>query len=192
MNTSSALAGGWPSGAAFFVLDDDLPHHEGVEARIAEAVIAPLRGLGYELVRVSVSGKEHPRVQVMADRADGEPFTVEDCANASHVVGAALDVADPFRGEWTLEMSSAGIDRPLTRTKDWVNNAGHVAQLELNLPQDGRKRFKGVVLGADAETARLRLEDGSDVSFARGNIRRAKLVLTDELIAASEANAKRN
>ena len=173
-------------------LDDDLPHHEGVEARIAEAVIAPLRGLGYELVRVSVSGKEQPRVQVMADRADGEPFTVEDCASASHVVGAALDVADPFRGEWTLEMSSAGIDRPLTRTKDWVNNAGHVAQLELNLPQDGRKRFKGVVLGGDAETARLRLEDGSDVSFARGNIRRAKLVLTDELIAASEAKAKRN
>jgi ribosome maturation factor RimP len=108
------------------------------------------------------------------------------------VVGAALDVADPFRGEWTLEMSSAGIDRPLTRTKDWVNNAGHVAQVELNLPQDGRKRFKGVVLGADAESARLRLEDGSDVSLARGNIRRAKLVLTDELIAATEAKAKRN
>ena len=186
------MQGGGLPGPPFLFLDDDLPHHEGVEARIAEAVIAPLRGLGYELVRVSVSGKEQPRVQVMADRADGEPFTVEDCASASHVVGAALDVADPFRGEWTLEMSSAGIDRPLTRTKDWVNNAGHVAQLELNLPQDGRKRFKGVVLGGDAETARLRLEDGSDVSFARGNIRRAKLVLTDELIAASEAKAKRN
>jgi ribosome maturation factor RimP len=103
-----------------------------------------------------------------------------------------LDVADPIRGEWTLEVSSAGIDRPLTRAKDWNRYAGHVATVELVVPQNGRKRFKGVALGADAEVARLKLEDGSELTLPRGNIRKAKLVLTDELIAATAADAKRN
>ena len=107
-------------------------------------------------------------------------------------LSAVLDVEDPIKGEWTLEVSSAGIDRPLTRAKDWNRFAGHVAQLELLVPQDGRKRFKGIALGADAETARLRLEDVTDVTFPRSNIRRAKLVLTDELIAATAAPRQEN
>ena len=115
----------------------------------------------------------------------GTTFTVEDCAAISHAVGAVLDVEDPIRGEWALEVSSAGIDRPLTRTKDWERFAGHVAQVELVVPVEGRKRFKGIAMGADAEVARLRLEDGAEMAFPRGNIRRAKLVLTDELIAAT-------
>jgi ribosome maturation factor RimP len=167
----------------------DLPLHEGLEARIAASVVPTLEHLGYELVRVQVSGKERPVVQVMADRADGAPFTVEDCETISHALGAVLDVDDPFRGEWTLEVSSAGIDRPLTRTKDWERYAGHVATVELAVPQDGRRRFRGVVLGADAEAARLKLDDGAEVSLPRGNIRKAKLVLTDELIAATAAAA---
>jgi ribosome maturation factor RimP len=168
------------------------PQHEGLEARIAEAIAPTLEHMGYELVRVQVSGKERPTVQVMADRADDAPFTVEDCESISHAIGAVLDVEDPIRGEWNLEVSSAGIDRPLTRAKDWNRYAGHVASVELLVPQDGRKRFKGIALGADAETARLRLEDGTEQAFARGNIRKAKLVLTDELIAATAADAKRN
>jgi ribosome maturation factor RimP len=172
--------------------DDDLPRHEGLEARIATAILPSLRQMGYELVRVQVSGKERPTVQVMADRADGEPFLVEDCEAISHAIGAVLDVEDPIRGEWMLEVSSAGIDRPLTRAKDWNRFAGHVATVELVVPQEGRKRFKGIALGADAEAARLRLEDGQEVAFPRGNIRKAKLVLTDELIAATAADAKRN
>jgi len=170
----------------------DLPHHEGLELRIANTILPSLTQLGYELVRVQVSGKERPVVQVMADRADGAPFLVEDCETISHAIGAVLDVEDPIRGEWTLEVSSAGIDRPLTRAKDWNRYAGHVATLELAVPQDGRKRFKGVVLGADADVARMKLEDGTEAEFPRGNIRRAKLVLTDELIAATAADAKRN
>ncbi len=146
-----------------------------------------LTHLGYELVRVQVSGKERPTVQVMADRADGTLFRVEDCEAISHAIGAVLDVADPIKGEWDLEVSSAGIDRPLTRAKDWNRFAGHVAKLELAMPHDGRKRFRGVALGADAETARLRLEDGTEVAFPRSNIRKAQLVLTDELIAATAA-----
>jgi ribosome maturation factor RimP len=207
----SELDGGWPAGATFFVgrlretermterdpasiltNDDDLPQHEGLEARIATSILPSLRQMGYELVRVQVSGKERPVVQIMADRADGATFRVEDCEAISHTAGAVLDVEDPIRGEWTLEVSSAGIDRPLTRIKDWNRYAGHLATLELAVPQDGRKRFRGVALGADAEAVRLRLEDGTEESFPRGNIRRAKLVLTDELIAATAADAKRN
>ncbi|WP_270933420.1 ribosome maturation factor RimP [Falsiroseomonas oryzae] len=170
--------------------DDDVPRHEGLEARIAAAILPSLRQMGYELVRVQVSGKERPTVQIMADRTDDAPFRVEDCEAISHAIGAVLDVEDPIRGEWMLEVSSAGIDRPLTRIKDWNRFAGHVATVELVVPQEGRKRFKGIALGADAEVARLKLEDGSEVAFQRGNIRKAKLVLTDELIAATAATPK--
>jgi ribosome maturation factor RimP len=166
---------------------DDLPRHEGLEARIADAILPSLAQMGYELVRVQVSGKERPVVQIMADRADGAAFRVEDCEAISHTIGAVLDVADPIRGEWTLEVSSAGIDRPLTRAKDWNRYAGHVATLELAVPVDGRKRFRGIALGADAETVRMKLDDGAEITFPRGNVRKAKLVLTDELIAATRA-----
>ena len=172
--------------------NDDLPRHEGLEARIADAILPTLGQLGYELVRVQVSGKERPTVQIMADRADGAVFTVDDCEAISHAVGAVLDVADPIRGEWMLEVSSAGIDRPLTRARDWNRFAGHVATVELAIPQDGRRRFRGVAMGADAEVARLRLEDGTELAFPRSNIRKAKLVLTDELIAATAAPQKTN
>ena len=165
-------------------LQTDLPHHEGLEARIAEAILPSLTQLGYELVRVQVSGKERPVVQIMADRVDEAPFTVDDCETISHAVGAVLDVADPIRGEWMLEVSSAGIDRPLTRAKDWNRFAGHVATVELAIPLEGRKRFRGTALGADEQAARLRLADGTELTLPRGTLRRAKLVLTDELIAA--------
>jgi ribosome maturation factor RimP len=171
-------------------LASERPHHEGLEARIADAVAPTIEHMGYELVRVQVSGQERPVVQLMADRADEAPFRVEDCEAISHAVGAVLDVDDPIRGEWTLEVSSPGIDRPLTRAKDWVRFAGHLATLELEVPLEGRRRFKGVALGADAETARLRLEDGTEMEFPRAGIRRAKLVLTDRLIAATAATAK--
>jgi ribosome maturation factor RimP len=170
-------------------IPDDLPRHEGLEARIADAILPSLTRMGYELVRVQVSGKERPVVQIMADRADGAAFRVEDCEAISHTIGAVLDVADPIRGEWTLEVSSAGIDRPLTRAKDWNRYAGHVATLELAVPVEGRKRFRGIALGADAETVRMKLDDGTEVTFPRGNVRKAKLVLTDELIAATRAEA---
>jgi ribosome maturation factor RimP len=167
------------------------PQHEGLEARIADAIAPTIESMGYELVRVQVSGKERPVVQIMADRADGASFRVEDCEAISHAAGAVLDVADPIKAEWTLEVSSPGIDRPLTRTKDWNRFAGHLATLELMIPQDGRKRFRGIVLGADADTVRVRLDEGDEASFPRSNIRRAKLLLTDELIAATALTASR-
>ncbi len=141
--------------------------------------------MGYELVRVQVSGKVKPVVQIMADRADGGVFTVTDCENISHQVSAILDVEDPIKSEWMLEVSSPGIDRPLTRTKDFLNYLGHIAIAEMSIPLDGRRRFRGILLGADADTVRIKPDDGDEITLARGNIRRAKLVLTDELIAAT-------
>ena len=163
----------------------DEPNHSGLEGRIAGMIAPSLEGMGYELVRVLVLGRERPTVQVMADRADGSQISVGDCETITHTVSALLDVEDPLPGAWTLEVSSAGIDRPLTRVKDWVRFAGHTARVEMLMPVDGRRRFTGVILGADAGEARLRMEDGSDVALPMGDVRRAKLMLTDELIAAT-------
>jgi ribosome maturation factor RimP len=165
--------------------DPDLPVHTGLEARLADIVGPTIADLGYELVRVAVLGRERPTVQVMADRAGGAAVTVEDCEIISRAVGAVLDVQDPIPGAWSLEVSSAGIDRPLTRRRDWNRFAGHLARAELAVPVDGRKRVTGVALGADATHARMRLDDGSEIALPLADIRRAKLVLTDELIAAT-------
>lgn len=141
--------------------------------------------MGYELVRVAVLGRDRPTVQVMADRADGSQITVADCETISQTLSAVLDVEDPIPGAWSLEVSSAGIDRPLTRVKDWNRFAGHAARAETIEPIDGRRRFSGIALGADDAAARMRLDDGSEVVLPLNTIRRAKLVLTDALIEAT-------
>jgi ribosome maturation factor RimP len=167
--------------AAFFVLDssvtdsDDHPHHTGLEGRVAGAIAPAIADMGFELVRVAILGREHPTVQIMADRADGALITVEDCEAISHAVGAILDVEDPIPGNWTLEVSSAGIDRPLTRAKDWNRFSGHLAKAETNMPH-----------------GRLRLEDGTEVALPLADLRRARLVLTDALIEASAPNKPAN
>ena len=161
------------------------PGAAGLEARIAGTILPSLEGLGYELVRVAVLGRERPTVQVMADRADGTQISVEDCEAITHAIGAVLDVNDPLPGAWTLEVSSAGIDRPLTRPKDWARFAGHQARVELLAPHDGRRRFTGTILGLDGAAASLRLEGGAEVTIPLDMVRRAKLVLTDALIAAT-------
>jgi ribosome maturation factor RimP len=160
------------------------PAQVGLEARIVAIIEPTIADLGYELVRVQVLGRERPTVQIMADRADGALIGIEDCEKISRSVSAVLDVNDPIPGRWTLEVSSAGIDRPLTRLKDWQRFVGHLARIELAAPVAGRRRMSAVILAADANTVRLRDSAGEfEVPFA--DIRRAKLVLTDELIAAS-------
>jgi len=184
--------GGWPSRAAFFVLvmssdnENDIaaPAQIGLEARIQATIEPSLTDLGYEIVRISVLGRERPTVQIMADRADGSMIVIEDCEIISRAVGAVLDVNDPIPGRWTLEVSSAGIDRPLTRLKDWVRFVGHIARVELALPVDGRRRCSAVIVSATAEQVVLR-DDKGEFTAPMADIRRAKLVLTDELIAAS-------
>ncbi len=164
---------------------DDASQLTSLEARITAEIEQTLAHMGYEIVRVAVLGRERPTVQVMADRADGTLIAIEDCERINDVVSATLDVADIIKSAWTLEISSAGIDRPLTRVKDWNRFAGHVARAEVNMPIDGRKRFNGVVLGADEAHARMRLDDGAEVALPLADLRRAKLVLTDALIAAT-------
>jgi ribosome maturation factor RimP len=180
------------TGRLFCFLDLDRPHHTGLEARIADAVAPTLADLGFELVRVAILGRDRPTVQIMADRADNTPITVADCETISRALGAVLDVADLIATAWSLEVSSAGIDRPLTRRRDWNRFAGHRARAELEAPLDGRKRLTGIVLGADATHARLRLDDASEIALPLTEIRRAKLVLTDDLIAAAAPPTRTN
>jgi ribosome maturation factor RimP len=187
------VTGGGLNGPPFLLSRSDRPHLTGLEARLAEIVTPTLEHMGYELVRVAVSGevtaRGRPTVQVMVDRADESPIGVGDCEAISRALGAVLDVADPLPGAWMLEVSSAGIDRPLTRVKDWNRFSGHLARVELAVPMNGRKRLSGMVLGADAAgdppLARLRLEDGTTVTLPLPEIRRAKLVLTEALIEAT-------
>ena len=170
----------------------DLLNHTGLDARLATMVMPTLVDMGFELVRVAVLGRERPTVQIMADRADGHLITIEDCEAISRAVGAVLDVSDPIPGNWTLEVSSAGIDRPLTRVKDWVRFIGHRVRVEMNIPVEGRKRANGIILGADDQAAQLRLDEGGDIALPFADMRRAKLTLTDELIAATAAQLPTN
>ena len=160
-----------------------------LEARLTAIVLPRLETMGFELVRVAVLGRENPTVQVMADRADGSLISVEDCEEISHYLSTVFDVEDPIPGAWSLEVSSAGIDRPLTRPKDWNRFAGHLARVETLFPVNGRKRYSGIVLGADETEGTLRLDDGTEAKVPLAAIRRAKLVLTDALIAFTAPSA---
>jgi ribosome maturation factor RimP len=166
-------------------LGTERPYQTELEEKLAAIVMPTLVDMGYELVRVAVLGRDRPTVQVMADRADGQLIGVDDCEAISHAIGAVLDVENPMSSAWTLEVSSAGIDRPLTRVKDWNRFSGHRARVELQVPVEGHRRVNGVVLGADEHEARLRLDTGEALVVPLGAIRRAKLILTDALIEAT-------
>jgi ribosome maturation factor RimP len=154
-----------------------------------EAMVTPsLEAMGYRLVRVSITGGRRATLQVMAERADGAAMTVEDCADISRSLSALLDVADPIAGAYTLEVSSPGIDRPLVRREDFQRFAGFEAKVELTAPVDGRRRFRGRVLGIEGEEVRL-LVGAEPVALPFRAVARAKLVLTDELLRASQAQS---
>jgi ribosome maturation factor RimP len=150
-----------------------------------EAMIAPsLEAMGYRVVRVAVTGGRRATLQIMAERADEQAMTVEDCAEISRSVSALLDVADPIAGAYTLEVSSPGIDRPLVKREDFARFAGFEAKIELNQPHDGRRRFRGKLLGVEGGEVRL-LVDDAPIALPLSAVTRAKLVLTEELLAAS-------
>jgi ribosome maturation factor RimP len=153
---------------------------------IARLIEPSLEAMGYRLVRIIQTGGQHrPTLQVMAERRDEQPMTVDDCAEISRSVSALLDVADPIAGTYMLEVSSPGIDRPLVRPEDYDRFAGFEARIELSAPQDGRKRYTGRLLGRDGEAVRL-VADGGEVRLKLAAIARAKLVLTDDLIAQAQ------
>lgn len=155
-------------------------------AQRVEQIISPTaKDLGFEIVRVQLSGDKRPRLQVMAEPADGGNMEVGDCATLSRAISAVLDVEDPIPAEYTLEVSSPGIDRPLTRAKDFDRWKGYEARVEMNQLIDGRKRFTGELLGLGENDA-IRIEvDGKAYDLPFDDLYRAKLLLTDELIQAA-------
>ena len=164
----------------------------GIEARIAHVVEPVAADLGFELVRVKVSGLNGMTVQIMAERPDGT-MSVEDCELLSRNVSPALDVADPIAREYNLEVSSPGIDRPLTRAKDFDIWSGHEAKIEMEQAVEGRKRFRGILLGVREETFGMRLMDtpeAGEVWLPLAGLGDAKLVLTDALIKAAPRGAQ--
>ncbi|MCC6949214.1 MAG: ribosome maturation factor RimP [Bradyrhizobiaceae bacterium] len=170
-----------------------LVRETGLAARIAAIAEPVLPGLGYRLVRVRVSGRDGMTVQIMAERADGS-FTIDDCEAASRMLSPVLDVEDPIPGGYRLELSSPGIDRPLVRVSDFVRAAGHEAKIEMDMPIDGRKRFRGEIAGADGDNAKINIADAAGapqtVSLPIAEMAEARLVLTDALIAESLRRGK--
>lgn len=166
----------------------DLISENNQTDRIVSVIEPALADLGFELVRVHYGGAGRPVLQIMIDRADGKDVTIEDCTLASRTASALLDVADPIRDAYELEVSSPGIDRPLTRPKDFESFAGYEAKVELKQAVDGRRRYRGRLLGLQDDRVRLADPDGEDDEFTLpfADIARAKLVLTDELIAAAQ------
>jgi ribosome maturation factor RimP len=158
----------------------------GVAARVATIAEPVLEGMSLRLVRVRVSGADGCTVQIMAERADGS-MSIEDCEDVSRALSPVLDVADPIERAYRLEISSPGLDRPLVRKSDFDRYAGNVVKIEMEIPVNGRKRFRGMLNGTDGEAARITRDDTAegeeaDVLLPIGDMNDAKLVLTDDLV----------
>src|SRR3954452_23158397 len=167
---------------------------QGLAARVAAIAGPVLAGLGYRLVRVRISGTVGITVQIMAEKADGS-MAIEDCEAASRALSPVFDVEDPIEREYRLEISSPGIDRPLVRRSDFERYAGHEAKIEMALAQDGRKRFRGILTGVEAEAAKLRRKDAAegepaDVLLPIADMAEARLGLTDEVVRESLLKGK--
>jgi ribosome maturation factor RimP len=159
--------------------------------RIAQTIEPSLEAMGYHLVRVVITSGRRATLQVMAERSDDQPMTVEDCAQISHSVSALLDIAEPIAGSYMLEISSPGIDRPLVRSEDYDRFSGFEAKVELARPVGGRKRFRGRLLGTSGSNLRLATEIG-ETQLPLDAVARAKLVLSDELIAKAGRGARQS
>ena len=174
--------------------DPRLIVEQGVAARVAAIVEPVLIASGYRLVRVKVSGLDGCTVQIMAERPDGT-MKVEDCEIVSRALSPVLDVSDPIDRAYRLEVSSPGMDRPLVRRSDFERFAGHELKVEMAVAINGRRRFRGLLLGVQGETARIRRSDVApgeegEVVLPIEDMSEAKLVLTDALIAESLRRGK--
>ena len=170
----------------------------GVSARVATIAEPVIEQLGYRLVRVKVSAADGCTVQIMVERPNGT-MVVEDCETVSRALSPVLDMADPIDKAYRLEVSSPGIDRPLVRKSDFDRYAGHLVKIETEIPIDGRKRFRGLLIGTEGEAARIRQDDKKDDTEAGGaaeillpieEMSEAKLVLTDELVTEALRRGK--
>ncbi len=166
----------------------------GLSARVATIAEPVIEQLGYRLVRVKVSGADGCTVQIMVERPDGT-MVVEDCETVSRALSPVFDVADPIDKAYRLEVSSPGIDRPLVRKSDFDRYAGHLVKIETEIPIDGRKRFRGLLIGTEGEAARIRQNDAeageaAEILLPIEEMSEAKLVLTDELVTEALRRGK--
>jgi ribosome maturation factor RimP len=166
----------------------------GVAARVAVVAAPVLQGMGYRLVRIKVSGEAGCTVQIMAERPDGT-MQIEDCEAISKALSPVMDIADPIQRAYRLEISSPGIDRPLVRRTDFERYAGHLVKIEMAVPHEGRKRFRGKLDGIDGNGIKIirddvRADQDPHVTLVMEDIASANLVLTDELIAESMRRGK--
>ena len=153
------------------------------------ALIAPsLADIGYEVVRVMTIGAERVTLQIMAERLDEDKMTVEDCASISRTVSAIFDVEDPIIGAYTLEVSSPGLDRPLVRKKDFERYSGLEAKIELYQALNGQRRYSGMLAGYADGVVTIVTENGA-TNLPFEEIDKAKLIITDDLLAAGSAEA---
>jgi len=155
------------------------------EERIAAMAEPILAELGLELVRIRIMGSRRPLLQIMIEKAGGAATDVEDCASFSRMLSPILEVEDPISDAYRLEVSTPGIDRPLTREGDFGRWTGHIAKVELTMPIEGRRRFQGVITAEDQDGVHLELEDDVELVAEVREMSKASLVLTDELIAAA-------
>ncbi|MGA1234109.1 MAG: ribosome maturation factor RimP, partial [Lutimaribacter sp.] len=163
---------------------NDLIAKTAIDKRLAEIVRPVIEDLGFELVRIRLMGGETKTLQIMAERPEGG-IEVDQCADISNAVSAVLDVEDPILDAYNLEVSSPGIDRPLTRLKDFDTFEGYDAKLETSELIDGQRRFRGILAGIEGEDVLVNIQQGGDVVTVGLNIdwlTDAKLVMTDELI----------
>ena len=162
---------------------------EGKAAEIERLIAPTLADMGYDIVRVQLSGgRGRQNLQIMAEKPDGT-MSIDDCTDASRAISALLEVEDPISSAYTLEGSSPGIDRPLTRLKDFERYAGHLAKIELQVPFQGQKRFTGTLKGVEEQNILLLLEDGdTEMRLTFDELSKAKLVLTDALLAEAAAS----
>ena len=174
-----------PSGGFFiWVHMSDLIARTAIDRRLADIVGPVIEGLGFELIRLRLMGGNTRILQIMADRPDGG-INVDECGEISTAVSATLDVEDPIEENYVLEVSSPGIDRPLTRLKDFEIWKGWEARIETTELIDGRRRFKGTLQGVEGEDVLIAIEEGKEEVVIGLNfdwLSDAKLILTDELI----------
>ena len=153
---------------------------------LAKIIEPEVKNLGYELVRVAmIGGTSDPTLQVMAERPDTRQLDLTDCERISRRLDEVLDLCDPIEGSYRLEVSSPGIDRPLTRLKDYQDWAGHEARLTLREASEGRKQFSGTLEGVDQQNVKLTDKSGQQRTLPFSEISSAKLLLTDKLINAT-------
>ena len=153
---------------------------------LADMLEPVIDGLGYETVRIMTIGQSNPTLQIMIDKMDGTEINVDDCAKVSRALSDVLDENDPISDKYNLEVSSPGLDRPLTKLAHFERFAGNEVKIETSLVIEGRKRFKGVLNGVEGENVLLEM-DGTDYKISFDDISKAKIVLTDELLAKWEA-----